>query len=1135
MKSIKYDGRLGGLWAIAGMLAPLAAQTVAPPRAPEATSEERTVMSPFIVSSDTESGYQATTTLAGTRLNTPIKDLAASISIYTKDFIDDIGATDSGTLLVFATGMEAAGATGNFSGNTDDLNTQRSFGEAARVDPQGGTRTRGLAAPTFTRGYFATSIAMDSYNTSNVTVNRGPNAILFGVGSAAGVVDTSLLGAELSGNKHKVSVRYGSNDALRESIDINRVLIPKKLAARVILLNDEENFRQRPAYENKRRVYGAIAFEPFKSTSLRGNFETGHTKANRPLMSLPFNNVYQGWFDAGRPSYDWRFYDDPARNPAAAATVANANTEGFLQNTRLTPQVALYYNNPTDTQPAYGFPRIVTTTANAANAIRAGTFHPLVNRDTANDTIRMVMTPGILDIPAGYWTGANVPPGQQPDTVPAGMKAQTFSNYDAFDWRNQMIDENSLQFDTFHTFNLRLEQRGWENRLGIELAFDRQRADRHGRNSFFSNGNTNLVHVDTNVTLVNGQPNPNLGRPFALGTFLRFTDRNEQREGRRATAFARYDFKDLNASWGKWLGRHTLTGLYEGSAVDTVNTVHRLAVRGAVSETIAGNISAATHSFSPVIYMGPSIIGNNNPLKLEPIRVPTFTAGQTFDVTYFTREANATDPGQFVTRPASLIEVLQNNFGQREVIESSAVVLQSYWLQDHLITTFGLRRDKDHFDRVDRTFVENPADRLDPGQVHFGFDDYDFANTPPPFASAEIKSYGIVLRWPRKLLPLPKGSDLSLFYNSSSNFTPLGGRVDLYGNPKSSPSGETKEYGLNLSTFNDKFVVRINRFETSIQGASLTPNFVGAATVNAVIQRATVWAVEGNANPHLKAKRDADIELLFSPLPANFRQLYNFSVAGTSPQITAFSRNGNLPGTSDTTDYTATGVELDLVYNPTRNWRMLLNVAKQETIQSNSYPMLKEWFALMKPVWDQLANTPAGNYPTGYQLNTPLPATTQTYGEFLDTNVWVPWATALANEGVASAEQRKWRFNFVTNYTFRSGSIFGDKLKGFGIGAGVRWQDKLGLGYPTTRNPDSTVNVDIKNPYYAPSELNVNAWVSYERKIWRGIGWKAQINVNNLIGDNELIGTNVQSWSGQIATYRLPPERRWYLTNTFSF
>jgi len=56
------------------------------------------------------------------------------------------------------------------------------------------------------------------------------------------------------------------------------------------------------------------------------------------------------------------------------------------------------------------------------------------------------------------------------------------------------------------------------------------------------------------------------------------------------------------------------------------------------------------------------------------------------------------------------------------------------------------------------------------------------------------------------------------------------------------------------------------------------------------------------------------------------------------------------------------------------------------------------------------------------------------------------FATAIATEGSASAEQRKWRVNLVANYTFsREG-----RLKGWSLGTGVRWQDKLGIGYTST-------------------------------------------------------------------------------------
>ena len=39
-------------------------------------------------------------------------------------------------------------------------------------------------------------------------------------------------------------------------------------------------------------------------------------------------------------------------------------------------------------------------------------------------------------------------------------------------------------------------------------------------------------------------------------------------------------------------------------------------------------------------------------------------------------------------------------------------------------------------------------------------------------------------------------------------------------------------------------------------------------------------------------------------------------------------------------------------------------------------------------------------------------------------------------EGKSHAEQREWRFNLITNYTFREGP-----LSGFQIGGAARWQD----------------------------------------------------------------------------------------------
>ena len=70
---------------------------------PASNTDDAIELSPFEVSASKNIGYQATDTLAGTRIRTNLKDVAASISVINKEFMDDIGATDSGTLLQYTT------------------------------------------------------------------------------------------------------------------------------------------------------------------------------------------------------------------------------------------------------------------------------------------------------------------------------------------------------------------------------------------------------------------------------------------------------------------------------------------------------------------------------------------------------------------------------------------------------------------------------------------------------------------------------------------------------------------------------------------------------------------------------------------------------------------------------------------------------------------------------------------------------------------------------------------------------------------------------------------------------------------------------------------------------------------------
>ena len=471
---------------------------------------------------------------------------------------------------------------------------------------------------------------------------------------------------------------------------------------RLAALHDEERYDQRPAYEQKKRIYGAAAFEPFKSTALRVNFETGRTKANRPITVLPFKSISDAWLNGTRPGFDWTFYDDPARNPAAATQVVGSAIWGNLfGQQQLFNQVLQVYPGPAARAPAYAFrSETSVTTGNAADAVKAQLLHPLVNRDLANDAIPLLTTVNVGELIGSYWTGTNVLPGQQSGVAPAGIKMQGFTDFSAFDFRRQMIDETSAQGDSFHTFNVAFEQRAWEDRLGLELAYDTQRIDRRTKNSGFSQGNSNHIRVDVNQVLPTGQPNPNYGRPFAnIYSQANWLNNFTERETRRATGFVKYDFKDTKSSWGKWLGRHTLTGLYEESKNDSIAYTHRFASDGDAARGINANISASPAARRARL-PGPSLIGNNNRCNWRPFRSRSSKPAAAVPVRYFVRLPMPPAPVRS-WMPASLVEINAGGNAERDLIKSRAALLQSYWLQDHplpcrLAPRRGLLRPPEH-------------------------------------------------------------------------------------------------------------------------------------------------------------------------------------------------------------------------------------------------------------------------------------------------------------------------------------------------------------------------------------------------------------------------------------------------------
>jgi hypothetical protein len=75
-------------------LAQIAPNPAPPSGVATANAEVAIELSPFVVSEDAEPGWLATSTLAGSRLNTPLRDTGASIAVLTSEFLKDIAAIE---------------------------------------------------------------------------------------------------------------------------------------------------------------------------------------------------------------------------------------------------------------------------------------------------------------------------------------------------------------------------------------------------------------------------------------------------------------------------------------------------------------------------------------------------------------------------------------------------------------------------------------------------------------------------------------------------------------------------------------------------------------------------------------------------------------------------------------------------------------------------------------------------------------------------------------------------------------------------------------------------------------------------------------------------------------------------------
>ena len=156
------------------------------------------VLSPFEVGAETDRGYQPTTILQGGRGRIDLADVAGQVAVFTKEFLDDIGATTTDEAFLFSATTQTY--YDNVNGSGDNRPGSRNSGGDS-------SNSRGLGNVDKTRNYFRTTIEPDSYNTERFSLVSGANAVQFGLGGSAGTAESTSVRANLTQNRQTIQLQ----------------------------------------------------------------------------------------------------------------------------------------------------------------------------------------------------------------------------------------------------------------------------------------------------------------------------------------------------------------------------------------------------------------------------------------------------------------------------------------------------------------------------------------------------------------------------------------------------------------------------------------------------------------------------------------------------------------------------------------------------------------------------------------------------------------------------------------------------------------------------------------------------------------------------------------------------------------
>ena len=265
----------------------LAAQAPATTSSRQASSppaaDEVHVLNPFTVTDEAHVGYLAQSSLAGSRLKTNLGDLAVPVTAFTPEFIEDVASTTVDELSKFM-----------LSTQTDFPDANQAF-FAADSAP---LRIRGLPATTYAINYFPTNQRLDLFATERVDQSRGPNSILFGIGSPGGLINISSKRATLERRTGSLTLQTRSTEGLRATLDYNQPVLKDRVSLRLAAVTDDRKTWRHHEYDDQKRFYATGRWRIARGTQLDVEWEWGDIDKSL-VAPWVVADAYTPWASAG--------------------------------------------------------------------------------------------------------------------------------------------------------------------------------------------------------------------------------------------------------------------------------------------------------------------------------------------------------------------------------------------------------------------------------------------------------------------------------------------------------------------------------------------------------------------------------------------------------------------------------------------------------------------------------------------------------------------------------------------------------------------------------------------------------------------------------------------------------------------